>query len=310
MVGIPTPAKAPSTASTTSANSQQIKVSLVGTPDSELEGWKKRPLVSEDQLHWSAWIQGFFRFDTSSDDPSKRTWVRNFQELYTRDVTITALGDVSGRRGLDVAGGEGSYSIVLSLLGAEMSCQDLNEEAISGGRLNAERAGAKIDFRQGDAKLLQFGDGVFDFCITTDFVEHITIDDKRAVIAEISRVLKPGGVLVIKTPNLSYLSWAIRLKRVLAIARLRSPWIFIEHTRDNPDREHHGLTTFRELEDLLDNNLFVNIERVPANLRRHRLPRWLSRRLFGFWPLTEHIILRCNRSVFVPIGDFLQKREE
>ena len=280
----------------------------MGIRDSGLGGWEKKPLISEDQLHWSAWIQGFFQFDTSSDDPAKRIWVRNFQELYARDVTVTALGDVSGRKGLDVAGGAGDYSIVLSLLGSEMSCQDLSEEAISSGRLNAGRAGVEIDFRQGDAQLLQFDDGVFDFCITTDFFEHITIDEKRAVIAEINRVLKPGGVLVVKTPNLSYLSWVIRLKRVLAVARLRSPRIFIEHTRDNPDREHHGLTTFKELEGLLDESLFVNVERVPARLRRQRLPGWLSRRLFGFWPLTEHIILRCNHSVFVPLGDSLERR--
>jgi len=136
----------------------------------------------------------------------------------------------------------------------------------------------------------------------------LTIDEKRAVIGEISRVLKPGGTLVIKTPNRSYLAWVIRMKRVLAIASLQSPWIFIEHTRDNPDREHHGLTTYRELESLLDERLFVNVERVPLRLRRRRLPAWLSRRLFGFWPLTEHIILRCNHSVFVPLGDSLERR--
>jgi len=75
-------------------------VSQMGIRDSGLGGWEKKPLISEDQLHWSAWIQGFFQFDTSSDDPAKRIWVRNFQELYTRDVTVTALGDVSGRKGL------------------------------------------------------------------------------------------------------------------------------------------------------------------------------------------------------------------
>ena len=292
------------------AKARLIRVSLVSIRDSRLEGWQAKQLVNEDQLSWSAWIQGFFDFDTSSDDPAKRIWVRNFQELYTRDVTVMALGDVSGCKGLDVAGGTGDYSIILSLLGAEMSCQDLSAETISGGRLSAERAGVEIDFRQGDAQVLQFEDGVFDFCITTDFVEHITTDEKRAVIAEINRVLKPGGVLVVKTPNLSYLSWVIRIKRVAAIARLRSPRIFVPHTRDNPDREHHGLTTFNELEGLLDESLFVNVKRIPVRLRRQRLPGWLSRRLFGFWPLTEHIILRCNRSVFVPIGDFLQRRAE
>jgi 2-polyprenyl-3-methyl-5-hydroxy-6-metoxy-1,4-benzoquinol methylase len=276
--------------------------------DPRLEGWAARPTVSEDRLHWSVWIQGYFQLDMSSNDPAKRIWLRNYQELYTRDAMVMALGDIAGRKGLDVAGGAGDYGIVLSLLGAEMSCQDLSEEVISSGRLNAERAGVEIDFRPGDAQLLRFDDGAFDFCISTDFFEHITIDEKRAVIGEISRVLKPGGTLVIKTPNRSYLAWVIRMKRVLAIASLQSPWIFIEHTRDNPDREHHGLTTYRELESLLDERLFVNVERVPLRLRRRRLPAWLSRRLFGFWPLTEHIILRCNHSVFVPLGDSLERR--
>jgi 2-polyprenyl-3-methyl-5-hydroxy-6-metoxy-1,4-benzoquinol methylase len=265
--------------------------------------------MSETRLHWTAWIQGYFQFDVSSDNPVERLWVRNYQELYTRDVTVMALGEVAGKKGLDVAGGDSDYGIILSVLGAEMSCQDLSEEAISAGRLNSSRAGVEIDFRHGDAQLLQFDDETFDFCISTDFFEHITADEKRAVIGEISRVLKPGGTLVIKTPNISYLTWVIRMKRVRAVARLRSPRIFIEHTRDNPDREHHGLTTYRELEDLLEQRLFVNVERVPLRLRRQHLPDWLSRCLFGFWPLTEHIVLRCSRSIFVPIGDSLEGRE-
>ena len=268
-----------------------------------------RPTVSENRLHWTAWIQGYFRFDVSSNDAAKRLWVRNYQELYTRDVTVLALGNVTGKIGLDVAGGAGDYGIILSALGAEMSCQDLSKEAISAGLLNASRAGARIDFRHGDARRLQFDDETFDFCISTDFFEHITIDDKRSVIQEINRVLKPGGTLVIKTPNLSYLTWVIRMKRILAIARLRSPRIFIEHTRDNPDREHHGLTTYRELEDLCEQELFAVVERIPLKLRRQHLPKWLSRWLFGFWPLTEHIVLRCKCSIFVPIGDALERQE-
>ena len=93
------------------AKARLIRVSLVSIRDSRLEGWQAKQLVNEDQLSWSAWIQGFFDFDTSSDDPAKRIWVRNFQELYTRDVTVMALGDVSGCKGLDVAGGTGDYSI-------------------------------------------------------------------------------------------------------------------------------------------------------------------------------------------------------
>ena len=270
-----------------------------------VSAWSSEEFSAESDLHWSAWIQGYFKYGSSHASDSEQVWRRNFQELYTRDVTLMALGDVNGRTGLDVAGGAGDYGIVLSLLGADMACQDLSEASIEVGRDRASRAGVEIDFHTGDAQTLQFGDRTFDFVITTDFFEHITLEQKRSVLSEIGRVLKPGGTLVIKTPNLTYLQGAVALKRAAAVVRFRSPRIHIAHTRDNPDREHHGLSTFREMEGLLSEEFFVDTERIPLMLRRRRLPKWLGRLLFGFWPLTEHLILRSRKSVFVPVSDAL-----
>jgi SAM-dependent methyltransferase len=269
------------------------------------DAWSSEQFAKESELHWSAWIEGYFTVGEVPGAPSEKLWGRNFQELYTRDVTLLALGDVQGKNGLDVACGAGDYGVVLVSLGAKMACQDLSAGSIRGGRELASKAGVQIDFRTGNAESLQFDDREFDFVLTTDFFEHITIEQKRKVLSEISRVLKPGGVLVIKTPNLTYLRLVVTLKRIVALVRLRSPRIHIAHTRNNPDCEHHGLSTFREMEGLLSEEFFVGTERIPLLLRRGRLPKWLGRRLFGFWPLTEHLILRSQKSVFVPVSDSL-----
>lgn len=49
-----------------------------------------------------------------------------------------------------------------------------------------------------DAQALGFADGSFDAVTTISTIEHI--EDDRAVIAEVARVLKPGGVAIITVP--------------------------------------------------------------------------------------------------------------
>tara|TARA_B100000700_G_C14967152_1_gene819428 strand:+ start:611 stop:1483 length:873 start_codon:yes stop_codon:yes gene_type:complete len=274
-------------------------------------GWYRKDFARREEVNWSAWLQGyFFTEGTNLNDGQKdedRIMIRNYQELYTRDKMINCLGDISNKKGLDVGGGAGVYSIVLALIGAQMSVQDLSSESINSGKLLSKKIGVDVEYKVGDAQNLQFKDKSFDFCISNDFFEHISKEQKIEVIREINRVLKPGGQLIIKTPNLSYLKSIIALKRFLAIIRFRTPFIFIPHTRNNPDCEHHGLTTFNELEIILEDNFFFNFKRIPLLCRRINFPRIISKLIYGFWPLTEHIIITCNKSVFVPIGNSLQE---
>jgi len=53
---------------------------------------------------------------------------------------------------------------------------------------------------------LTFSDGSFDAVYTAQFVEHLTLQETAVVLRETYRVLKPGGVLRIVTPNMEELA--------------------------------------------------------------------------------------------------------
>ena len=52
-----------------------------------------------------------------------------------------------------------------------------------------------------NAKSLPFRDASFDRAFSVEMMEHVFRPDREAVLAEIARVLKPGGRLAISTPN-------------------------------------------------------------------------------------------------------------
>lgn len=56
------------------------------------------------------------------------------------------------------------------------------------------------------ATKLPFGDASIDYVFTEEFIEHISKADAAIMLRECARVLKPGGVLRIATPDLDWLS--------------------------------------------------------------------------------------------------------
>lgn len=61
-----------------------------------------------------------------------------------------------------------------------------------------------------DGARLPFDNSGFDFAVSVNVMEHL--EDPRAVLAEVIRVLKPGGRFALKTPNRShYIGWISRL---------------------------------------------------------------------------------------------------
>jgi SAM-dependent methyltransferase len=104
----------------------------------------------------------------------------------------------SGRTVLDAGCGVGWGSAVLSEAGAERVVGiDVNPEALASAR---ERTGDRAaTFVQGDLQELPFADGSFDLIVCFEAIEHVQ-DPERALDA-IRRVLAPGGLLVISSPN-------------------------------------------------------------------------------------------------------------
>jgi len=97
---------------------------------------------------------------------------------------------------LDVGCGTGALAADLASLG-RVTGVDLSAEAIAFGRRRAlERLCV------GSAEALPFATGRFDGVAAVDIVEHT---DDRRTLAEIARVLKPGGAALIHVPAFDFL---------------------------------------------------------------------------------------------------------
>ncbi len=108
-----------------------------------------------------------------------------------RAATVRAVMPQAGERVLDVACGTGTSSYALARAGATVVALDFSPGMIEEGR----RRHPGIEFIEGDAEKLPFGDDEFD-AVTVSFglrnVEH-----PKVALAEMYRVLKPGGRLVV-----------------------------------------------------------------------------------------------------------------
>jgi SAM-dependent methyltransferase len=110
--------------------------------------------------------------------------------------TIVAAGGVgSGDKVLDVACGTGNATIPAAKTGAEVTGLDLSPVLLEQGRGLAEKAGVEIEWVEGDAEQLPFGDGDFDAVLSV-FGSMFAPDHRRAA-EEIARVMKPGGRMAV-----------------------------------------------------------------------------------------------------------------
>lgn len=111
--------------------------------------------------------------------------------LIWRAATVRAVAPQAGERVLDVAAGTGTSSAALAKSGADVVAADFSPGMIEVGRLKHPG----ITFVQADAMALPFGDDEFD-AVTISFGLR-NIEDPKKALAEMYRVLKPGGRVVI-----------------------------------------------------------------------------------------------------------------
>ena len=101
-------------------------------------------------------------------------------------VLAEFLGDVSGRRILDLATGTGRAALALAKRGAIVTGVDASREMLSVARSRAAEAGLSIDFAEGDAHALGFPDRAFDAVVCLRMLMHVP--DWRTALAELCRV--------------------------------------------------------------------------------------------------------------------------
>jgi ubiquinone/menaquinone biosynthesis C-methylase UbiE len=117
-----------------------------------------------------------------------------------------------GDRILDLGCGPGAIAVRCALLEAQAFGVDPSRAALRLSMKRAQKAGVPLQLFEFDGKVLPFRDLSFDTIIMADVAEHIDDESMRYLLEECSRLLLPGGRLVIHTaPALE----AIRICRLL-----------------------------------------------------------------------------------------------
>jgi SAM-dependent methyltransferase len=113
-----------------------------------------------------------------------------------------------GDRLLDAACGRGSLTFRLAKRTRTAYGFDISPQAMRRARRVAQRAGSGVQFATASAEQLPYADGSFDKIVSSSSLEHFR--DGGLAIAEMARVLKPGGTLVLTTDNLQSLDDELR----------------------------------------------------------------------------------------------------
>ena len=123
-----------------------------------------------------------------------------------RDQELGVLGLRAGQRVLDVGCGLGDDVLTLArtagATGAAIGI-DTNGEFIWRARRRAAASGSRATFVRADAHALPFVDGTFDAVRCERTLQHV--EDPAAVLHEMARVLRPGGVVAVSEPDWSTL---------------------------------------------------------------------------------------------------------
>jgi ubiquinone/menaquinone biosynthesis C-methylase UbiE len=177
-----------------------------------------------------------------------------------------AMELVRGKRVADIACGSGYGTQILASAGARsVHGMDISEEAVEFARTQYNASNATYSVANAQ-ELTTISDGEFDVVVSFETIEHL--QDVEAYLDEMKRILRPGGVFVVSTPD----------------RRLASLWYWYFGHPKNP--YHAREYTERELLDLLSTRF-----QIKACYGQAFVPQWLV-----FWPV--QYIIKVFRGIF------------
>lgn len=114
-----------------------------------------------------------------------------------RKNLLAQMGDLNGKRILDVGCGTGSLSIMIKQMypAADVTGLDGDPQILETARSKAKNDELEIQFEQGMSFDLPYPDASFEIVLTSFMLHHLERNDKQKTAMEAFRVLRPGGQL-------------------------------------------------------------------------------------------------------------------
>jgi ubiquinone/menaquinone biosynthesis C-methylase UbiE len=206
-----------------------------------------------------------------------------FGEGDTRRIALEAIRAASPRRVLEVGCGWGEFAQrVVQELGLELVAIDQSERMVE---LARERG---VDARVGDVQELPFADGEFDVSVANWMLYHVPDLDRG--LAELARVLRPGGRLVATTNSLDHLG---ELWSLVGRDRRREPVRFFSETAEEPLLRHFARVERYDNEGTVVFEDRAAVQRYVASSVAHK------HLVDQVPPLDGPLVANTNNSVFV-----------
>ena len=216
-------------------------------------------------------------------------WVRTLKNLVPgRLAWFDRHIDWQGKDVLDLGCAGGFMAEAMAARGANVTGIDPAAQAIKAARSHANAAGLQVAYDVGVGEALPYDAAVFDAVICVDVLEHLA--DLHKVLAEVTRVLRPGGHFLYDTINRNPLASLVTITVAEDVLRLlphgtHDPRMFIKPRELHAAMEGAGL--------------------VPGPVKGLG-PRGLNRRLdltFGPLPLTAILYMGVARKPALPAGE-------
>jgi ubiquinone/menaquinone biosynthesis C-methylase UbiE len=112
-------------------------------------------------------------------------------------IILEKLGDIRGKRILELGCGAGEASVYFAKKGAQVTATDLSSGMLRVVEQVAKLHGVKVVTKQTMSDHLDFPDANFDMVYAANLLHHVEI---APTLAEVERVLKPGGIFAAWDP--------------------------------------------------------------------------------------------------------------
>lgn len=159
----------------------------------------------------------YFRSDLAwweDNDDSVSTMLRHFinplRFAYFQRAIAATGGAPTGGTMLDVGCGGGFLTEEFAKTGYQVTGLDPSPHSVEVATSHAKLGGLSIRYLTGYGEKLPFPDASFDYVTCCDVLEHV--DAVEPVVAEIARMLRPGGVFLFDTINRTWVSWLFIIK--------------------------------------------------------------------------------------------------